>query len=472
MHTYDLTSTICALITPPGKGAVGVIRVSGSNSFAAIEKIFQSKNKKKQLRDIPSHSVSFGNIMDGELMIDEVLLTIFRNPHSYTGEDVIEISCHGSQYIQQKILQLIQQNNVRMAQPGEFTMRAFLNGKLDLSQAEAVADIIASENENAHKVAMQQMRGGYSQEIKSLRNQLIHFAALIELELDFGEEDVEFANRDELKTLVQNLKAKIDSLLKSFELGNILKNGIPVVIAGKPNVGKSTLLNALVNEERAIVSEIAGTTRDTIEEEINVEGIRFRFIDTAGLRETTDTIESIGVQRALSKASQASVVLYLFDPNEISPGELQLLIDDLWNEIKGEENNSPLKLNLMIIANKVDNHNEAEIKQHYKNFPGLLCISAKHKTNISTLKNMLTGLIKNSDVSAQESIVTNARHAESLHKASITLQGVLIGLDNQTTNDFIAMDIRNAVNHLGEITGEVSNEDMLDYIFSKFCIGK
>lgn len=470
MVNHDLTSTICALITPPGKGAVGVIRVSGQQTFPVIEKIFKAKNKNLNL--LPSHTVCFGNILDENKIVDEVLVTVFRNPRSYTGEDVIEISCHGSPYIQQKILQLIQQQGVTMAKPGEFTMRAFLNGKLDLAQAEAVADIIASENENAHKLAMQQMRGGYSLEIKNLRDQLVQFAALIELELDFGEEDVEFADRTELKTLVQNLKSKIDALLKSFELGNILKNGIPVVIAGKPNVGKSTLLNTLINEERAIVSEIAGTTRDTIEEELNVDGIRFRFIDTAGLRKTTDAIESIGVQRALSKAGEALVVLYLFDPNEVSAGELQLLIDNLKNDIKSESNPAKASANLIIVANKMDNHREEDIKNQYKNFPDLLCISARQKTNIALLKSRLTNLIANSTIDAQESIVSNARHADALNNASSSLKDVLNGLDNKVTSDFVAMDIRNAVNYLGEITGQVTTDDLLDFIFTKFCIGK
>ena len=460
----DTHSTICALITPAGRGAVAVIRLSGKNTFPIIGKIFQPRNKKKKISDAQTHSVHLGTILDGNIQLDEVLVSVFRNPGSYTGEDVIEISCHGSVFIQQQLLKLLMANGARMAEPGEFTMRAFLNGKLDLSQAEAVADIIASENEGSHKLALQQMRGEYSTQIKRLRDELIQFAAMIELELDFSEEDVEFANRSELKKLVENLQLKIKDLLSSFELGNVLKNGVPVVIAGKPNTGKSTLLNVLLMEERAIVSEIAGTTRDTIEDEITLQGIRFRFVDTAGIRETKDVIEVIGVERTLEKIKTATIVIYLFDPGETNLEELTSITTNL------KAQNANVKL--FVVANKIDMFNESDVKIKYAGIENLICISAKKKLYTHKLQQALVDYILDAKSISGENFVSNARHAWALQQAHDSLQHVLDGLAKSISTDFIAADIRHAINNLGEITGEVTNDHMLDFIFSKFCIGK
>lgn len=470
MSRFQKGETICALITPPGVGAVGVIRISGSKAIEIVSSLFQSNKKDFKLTDAKTQTVHFGKLMDGNMVLDEVLVTIFRSPHSYTGEDVAEISCHGSGYIRQRLLELLQSKGALMAKPGEFTLRAFLNGKLDLSQAEAVADIIASENKSALQAAMQQMRGGYSEEIKLLREELIRFAALIELELDFGEEDVEFANREELKTNVETLLTKIKKLLKSFELGNILKNGIPVVIAGKPNVGKSTLLNTLINDERAIVSDIAGTTRDTIEEEFNLNGIRFRFIDTAGIRSTDDTIESIGVERTFQKAAQAAVILYLFDPRNTNAASLTDEINELKNNLHLKD--ATADSHIILIANKADLFDEESIRKEYASFTNLVILSAKHKTHLDLLRQKLLDVSGVEKINLQESLVTNARHAQSLRLAEESLHKVLVGLDMQISNDLIASDIRYAISQLGEITGQVSSEDLLDFIFSKFCIGK
>jgi tRNA modification GTPase len=461
--------TICALITPPGKGAIGVIRLSGPGSFLIGKKIFKSTDRNFSWEHVKSHVVVLGKIMDEAVQLDEVLITFFKNPRSYTGDDVMEISCHGSLFIQQKILELIQRHGARMARAGEFTMRAFLNGKLDLVQAEAVADIIDSENQQAHQAALQQMRGGYSAEIKKLRDELIRFAALLELELDFSEEDVEFANRHELVELLKNVKDKIKILLNSFAWGNVLKNGIPVVIAGKPNVGKSTLLNALINEERAIVSEIAGTTRDTIEEVVNLNGLRFRFIDTAGIRKTTDAIESIGVKRALNKVGEATLIIYVFDPSETTPEELKTLLNEIQLQ---EEDGDFQKIKGIIVANKIDFHSEEKIKPLYKNVKNLICISAKNKWNLDVLKQTMLDRIHDLQIESKEGIVTNARHAHSLQSASDDLKVVMEGVIAGKSIDLIASDIRQAIQHLGEITGQVSSDELLDFIFSKFCIGK
>lgn len=466
MHMYDDKATICAIATPPGTGAIAVIRLSGEKSFEIISGVFKNKkNKPVDFNRKPSHTLHFGHLYEGDKVIDEVLVSIFKNPHSYTGEDTIEISCHGSMFIQEQIINLILKNGARLANPGEFTFRAFMNSKLDLAQAEAVAELIAADNESRHRIAIQQIRGGFSDEIKKLRDELIHFASLIELELDFSEEDVEFANREQLKKLVQTLKLKLQSLVESFEQGNVIRNGVPVVIAGKPNVGKSTLLNALLNEERAIVSHIAGTTRDTIEEEIVLGGINFRFIDTAGIRETIDVIEKTGVQRTLDKMHQSSVILYLLDIYETTPQDLEKIINEIESKTK---NTQPI---IIPVINKSDLLKEEELKP-YQKFENLVTISAKVKLKLDILKNILLEKTHLSQVNYAGTIVVNARHYESLVKTNNALQRVLNGLGNKVTNDFLASDIRDALYHLGLISGEVSTDDLLQNIFSRFCIGK
>jgi tRNA modification GTPase len=467
MRIKDTNDTIIAPATAAGVGAIAVIRVSGEKAFEIVTAVFISKGKnKKQLQELPSHTIHFGWIKDGEQMIDEVLVSVFKNPNSYTGEDVVEISCHGSIFIQQQIIQLLNRKGARNAEPGEFTLRAFLNGKLDLSQAEAVADLIASDSPASHDLALKQMRGGYSSEMKQLRDQLINFASLIELELDFSEEDVEFANRTELADLISRLIAHISNLISSFEVGNVIKEGIPVVIAGKPNVGKSTLLNALLNEERAIVSHIAGTTRDTIEEEVVLGGIKFRFIDTAGIRQTTDTIERIGVSRTMKMISESPLLVYMFDVNETSPSALK-------NEV------IELKLNLgntgfriFLAGNKMDGCDESALKKEFAAFENLIFISAKEKVNIHLLTEKLVDAFHFSNISKENSIVTNARHVEALQHTKDSLENVLVGLNKKLSGDLLAPDIRNALYHLGLITGEVTTETLLENIFGKFCIGK
>lgn len=459
MNNYSTTDTICALATAAGQAAIAVIRISGSRAFEVVGKIFTQQSGKT---DFKSHKIYLGKIRDGNELIDEVLVSFFKNPNSYTGEDVVEISCHGSVFIQQKILQLISSNGVRQALPGEFTQRAFLNGKLDLSQAEAVADLISSETKASHQIALQQMRGGFSNEIKELRSSLIHFASLLELELDFAEEDVEFADRKKLAELVRNSKSKIEHLLKSFELGNVLKNGVPVVIAGKPNVGKSTLLNVLLNEERAIVSEVAGTTRDVIEDEITFDGIKFRFIDTAGLRQTENVIENIGIKKAFDKINAASMLIFLFDARETSVAELKTGIDEILSK------NPALKI--IPAANKTDLLSDSELK-NYSSLENFISLSAKNKTGIDLLKKHLLQLTDAGNFQSQN-LVTNARHASGLQKANQSLQNFIDGLNSGLSNDLLASEIRYALNALGEITGEITTDDLLENIFSKFCIGK
>lgn len=462
--------TICAIATAAGRGAIAIIRLSGRNSFAVCHKVFKGKNLKQQ----PSHSVHYGYIMEpgkegkkgNNTIIDEVLVSIFKAPHSYTGEDVIEISCHGSVYIQQEILNLLVKNGARLATPGEFTLRAFLNRRLDLSQAEAVADLIASGTESTHKVAMNQMRGGFSGEIKLLRDELLKFASLIELELDFSEEDVEFAKRDELKELVKRIQELIGKLIRSFKTGNVIKNGIPVVIAGKPNVGKSTLLNALLNEERAIVSDIPGTTRDSIEDEINLGGVSFRFIDTAGIRETSDEIESIGVRRTLEKIKSAAIIIYLFDVHEITSRELNSIEISLEDEMKGND------ARLLLVGNKIDKEDLSYIKNEFSGFDNILYISAKEKTNLEQLNLKLLSLVNIEAVPPNETIITNVRHFEALSYASEALDLVSEGLNAAISGELLAADIRKALHHLGTITGEVTSDEILGSIFSRFCIGK
>ncbi|MCS4226032.1 tRNA uridine-5-carboxymethylaminomethyl(34) synthesis GTPase MnmE [Sphingobacterium sp. BIGb0165] len=454
---YITEDTIVALATSAGaNGAIAVIRVSGQQAIKITNDIFKGKDLLQQA----SHTIHFGTIRDGEEIIDEVLVSLFVAPNSYTKENSVEISTHNSKYIIERIINLLIKKGARAARAGEFTLRAFLNGGMDLSQAEAVADLIASNSAASHQIAMQQMRGGFSNQLKSLREDLIHFASLIELELDFSEEDVEFANRDQLKNLINKIKVIVQKLVQSFEQGNVLKNGVPVVIAGKPNVGKSTLLNAFLNEERAIVSDIAGTTRDTIEDEINIHGVTFRFIDTAGIRETADIIEAKGVERTREKMKQARLIIYLFDP-------MQDKIDEVQSQLLEIEN---LQIPFLTIINKSDLLSDKQKAEYEPLNP--LYISAKEQIGVEELKDELINRVQLGNLNTDDVMVTNIRHVEALQKTSDSLERVLFGIDNPVTSDFLAMDIRQALYHLGEITGSVSTDDLLDNIFSKFCIGK
>lgn len=450
--------TIVALATPQGIGAIGVIRLSGNEAINIANKVFYGKDLSKQ----ESHSIHFGTIRDKDKILDEVLVSLFIAPKSFTKENVVEISCHGSGYIIRQIIQLLIRQGARPAKPGEFTKRAFMHGQFDLAQAEAVADLINADSEAAHQTALNQMRGGFSGEIKRLRDELVHFASMIELELDFGEEDVEFASRDELKALIDKLLKVINALIKSFDLGNVIKNGVPTVIAGKPNAGKSTLLNALLNEEKAIVSDIAGTTRDFIEDELNIGGVAFRFIDTAGLRETTDIIEAMGVERTQAKMKEASLIIYLFD--------LECLdIIEMNQEINRLENAGVPFLKL---GNKVDRVNQAIVDQLQQQHPDMLFLSAKDVEHVEKLKERILELVNLDKFKRGDTVVTNIRHYDSLLQTRNALMDVINGIDNQVTNDFVAMDIRQALHYLGEITGEITTDDLLANIFSKFCIGK
>ncbi len=454
--------TIIALATPSGVGAIAVIRLSGEKSIEIVNQFFKSKFGKKELTNVKSHTIHLGNIIENDRIIDEVLISVFKNPQSYTGENVIEINCHGSVYIQQEIIQLFIKNGVRNADPGEFTLRAFLNGKMDLSQAEAVADLIASNSAASHQVALQQMRGGFSTEIENLRQQLLNFASLIELELDFAEEDVEFADRTEFNNLVTKISAVLKRLIDSFALGNVLKNGIPVAIVGEPNVGKSTLLNALLNEEKAIVSHIAGTTRDAIEDDISIKGIAYRFIDTAGIRETKDFVENIGIKKTFENIEKAQLVLHLVDASKI---------DDLQKNISELKDKYPTK-NILTIINKADLLSDTEITNLKTQFSNLIILSAKEKTGIHELTNTLTHLVNKGALSNNETIVSNSRHFEALNNAYTSIKEVQKGIDHIISTDLFAIDIRQALFHLGEITGEVTTEDLLGNIFANFCIGK
>ncbi len=451
---YTTGDTICALATPEGVGAIGVIRVSGPDAILITNNIFVGKNLLKQ----PSHTAHFGKISFEGKLIDEVLATLFIAPKSYTGEHTVEISCHGSPYIQQQLLQSLVSSGCRMAKPGEFTLRAFLNKKLDLSQAEAVADLIASSSEATHQTALQQMRGGYSENIADMRERLINFASLIELELDFAEEDVEFAKRDELNAFVHHILQLIYKLIDSFSYGNAIKNGIPTVIVGKPNAGKSTLLNTLINENRAIVSDIEGTTRDTIEEVFTIDGILFRLIDTAGIRKkANDQIEEIGIERTFEKIQKASIIIYLFDASKTTDHQLV-------DELKQFENINAI---LVPVANKTD------LVEHVTAYTinGMVPVSAKNANGIEALKQRLTEIVKRDEVK-NDIIITNLRHFEALKHAAQSLEQVLIGIDSEISGELLAFDIRKALFHLGEITGEVTTDDLLANIFSKFCIGK
>lgn len=462
IETNDI---IVALATAHGSSAIAIIRLSGPEVLNIVEPFIYSKNLKKiSLKNKPSHSVNFALIVFQDNIIDEVLITLFKNPNSYTGQDSIEISCHGSPFIQQKLLQLFLSQGARMANAGEFTLRAFLNGKLDLSQAEAVSDLITSNSALSHQFAMQQMRGGFSTKINQLRQNLINFASLIELELDFSEEDVEFANRDDLKKLISTIYSVIEALIQSFELGNVIKKGIPVTIIGKPNAGKSTLLNVLLEEDKAIVSEIAGTTRDLIEDEMIIDGVMFRFIDTAGLRITSDAVEQIGLNKAFEAIKKSAIVIYLFDAHELTAGDLVLELQKIEEHLVSTQ--------VILVANKIDIETLNDLKNEFIDFPEMIFISAKKQLNIHELKNKLLSLFDARTVSATDTIVTNARHASSLTNANLALKKVLEGLNNNIVPDLLALDIRYALNEIGLITGEVSNEDLLNNIFSKFCIGK
>ncbi len=452
----DTNDTIVAIATPPGEGAIGVIRLSGSDAIAIVNRIFSGKDLSKQ----PSHTVHFGKIKAGAQVIDEVVVSLYKGPKSYTGGDVVEISCHGSDYVLRQVLAMCMENGARMAKPGEFTLRAFLEGKLDLTQAEAVADLIASQSGTAHKAAMHNLRGGFSEDLRQMREQLIQFSALIELELDFSQEDVEFADRTKFYALVDRLSAATAQLNNSFRLGNVIKNGVRVAIIGKPNAGKSTLLNALLNEERAIVSEIAGTTRDTIEETLNINGVLFRLIDTAGIREhSADLIELQGIERSREAMNKADVVIYLFD---LTAPDARFHIPDALQNIK-----------YLLVGNKVD---ETGLEKAIDTFKGadedILFISARNKENIHELKEALYNLVAEGGIKQEGTIVTNARHYGALQEVLRSLHDIRNGLDNNIPGDLISLDIRRCLYFLGEITGEITTEDKLDYIFSKFCIGK
>ncbi len=441
--TIQQQDTICALATPQGIGAIAVLRVSGVRTFEIVNKIFFGKDLEK----VESHTIHFGTIRDGETIVDEVLVSVFKTPKSFTKEDVIEISCHGSDYIIRYILKLLVKNGCQMAKPGEFTQRAFLNGQFDLVQAEAVADLIAADSEAAHKIALNQLRGGFSKKLGLLREELIHFASLVELELDFGEEDVEFANRDDLKDLILKIQRQILPLIDSFDSGNAIKEGIPVAIIGPPNAGKSTLLNVLLNEEKAIVTEIAGTTRDVIEDVMFIEGIKFRFIDTAGIRETIDLVESIGIERSKEAIKRAEIVLLMSDNQDSN--------EDFISEFDEDK--------IIRLRNKID------LVEKAQNVAGL-GISAKNNIGIEDLKKLIVSKAKTKKQA--DTTLTNLRHYEHLMKASQALDEVLNGLEIGITGDFLAQDIRLSLHHLGEITGAISSDDLLANIFSKFCIGK
>ncbi|MDO4881209.1 MAG: tRNA uridine-5-carboxymethylaminomethyl(34) synthesis GTPase MnmE [Capnocytophaga sp.] len=466
LYTSD---TIVALATATGVGAIAVIRLSGKEAIEIADKIFKTTNG-KLLSDVPSHTVHLGTLMSGKQVVDECLATIFKGNKSYTGEPVVEFSCHGSTYIIQEVIKLCLANGARLAQAGEFTKRAFLNGKLALNQAEAVADLIASDSAASHQVALQQMRGGFTFEIETLRQELLNFASLIELELDFSEEDVAFADRKQLEQLLQKIKTTLTGLIQSFSAGNAIKNGIPVAIVGKPNAGKSTLLNVLLNEERAIVSDIAGTTRDTIEETLHIGGVTFRFIDTAGIRDTKDTIEAIGVEKAKEKMKKAQIILYLYNREENTTDEIKQFIKENYRE----------GVRIILLCNKAENYINSGVSSFEmellelpdKFIDRIINISARYKKNLSELEKALSQYAKNITTTSGNTIVTNIRHYEALQNALNAVEKVEEGMANHLTGDLLAIDIRETLYHLGSITGAVSNDEVLGNIFSKFCIGK
>jgi tRNA modification GTPase len=450
--------TIVALATPPGIGAIGVIRISGEKAITITNELFPSKGLEKEA----SHTLHVGYLKDDGTILDEVVISLYKAPRSYTGENVVEISCHGSPFVQQQVVNACIKKGARLAKPGEFTQRAFLNGKLDLTQAEAVADLIASNSAASQKAALHNIRGGFTEDLKALRERLILFSALIELELDFSQEDVQFADRKQFYELISELNGSTAQLLNSFSLGNVIRNGVSVAIIGKPNAGKSTLLNSLLNENRAIVSDIPGTTRDTIEEIINIDGILFRLIDTAGIREhTTDTIESAGMERSIEKMKAADLVLCLFDVND-EPSSINDLLTARSSELAA----------VLMVANKIDTLGEQKAREKFSNIPDMVFISAKNHLHTSVLKEKMVDAILRGQVQTENTIITNARHYHALKEVQRSLDDIKAGLDNKLPGDLLALDIRRCLSYLGEITGEVSNEDMLDYIFSKFCIGK
>jgi len=461
--------SIVALATPSGAGAIAIIRISGADAISIGNSVFKSI-KNKDLTKQKTHTLHLGHIVDDSKTLDEVLISVFKGPNSYTGENTVEISCHGSTYIQQQIIQLLLRKGCRMADAGEFTLRAFLNGKLDLSQAEAVADLISSDNEASHQIAMQQMRGGFSNEIAKLREELLNFASLIELELDFAEEDVEFADRTQFHELLNRIEFVLKRLIDSFAVGNVIKNGIPVAIVGEPNVGKSTLLNALLNEERAIVSDIAGTTRDTIEDELVIGGVGFRFIDTAGIRETKDVVESIGIKKTFEKIEQAQLVIYLIDSLKFKDSSASFIV-----EIEKIKNKYPLK-EILIVCNKIDQLTQEELETTRNELETLslkqIFLSAKQNIGVEELKDKLLSFVNTGALRNNETIVTNTRHYDSLIKALDEIQKVKFGLETNLSSDLIALDIREALYQFGLITGQVSNEELLGNIFANFCIGK
>lgn len=467
MHNID---TICAISTAQG-GAIGCIRISGSEAINVVNKIFTPINKKKKLEEVKPYSIVFGKIFSGEEVIDEVLVSIFKAPHSYTGEDSVEIACHGSSYIMQEIMRLLISSGCRLAQPGEYTQRAFLNGKMDLSQAEAVADLIASTNASTHKIAMSQMRGGFSKELRDLREKLIMFTSMVELELDFSEEDVEFADRNQLMELCNNIDQRITKLINSFRVGNVIKNGIPVAIIGETNAGKSTLLNLLLNEDKAIVSDIHGTTRDVLEDTININGVTFRFIDTAGIRETTDVIESIGIERTFQKLSQSEMVLLVVDSTEKTE-KIEHIIDKVRPYCidkqlimvlnKEELINQNKKEEIINLINSIDNGAVNEF----------IFISAKEKRNTKELENLLIKTSNLPKVTQNDTIVTNIRHYDALIKAKEAIDRVKEGINTRISGDFLSQDIREVIHHISDIAGEVTNDMVLQNIFKNFCIGK
>jgi tRNA modification GTPase len=459
LHLSGWDDTIVALATPPGVGALGIIRLSGKAAIEIVNALFPSKDLTRQT----SHTLHVGLLKNGETVLDEVVVSLYKSPRSYTGENIAEISCHGSPYIHQQVISACIEKGARLAKPGEFTQRAFLAGKLDLAQAEAVADLIASNTAASHQTALNNIRGGFSHALKDLREQLIRFSALIELELDFSQEDVEFADRTQLKALVNGAMSHTQQLLQSFKLGNVIRNGVSAAIIGKPNAGKSTLLNNLLNEDRAIVSEIPGTTRDTIEEVINIDGILFRLIDTAGIRShTTDAIETVGIEKSREKMRGADVVIYLFDVNETNPADLETTI----REMKSEA------ITPLLVANKTDMVSEAAARQRFSTIAGVLFISAKSGLNLDLLKEKMVDTVLHQSVQGENVVVTNARHFHALQEVDKSLSEVSEGLETGLPGDLLALDIRRCLHYLGITTGEVSNDDLLDYVFSKFCIGK
>ena len=462
MHQQD---TIIALATPSGAGAIGVLRISGSLAISIAESLFKSIHNKNLIKQ-PTHSIHLGHIFDGDTLLDEVLVSLFKNSKSYTGEDVVEISCHGSHYIQTKILQLFVRHGCRTADPGEFTLRAFVNGKMDLSQAEAVADLIASDSQAAHQIAINQMRGGFSSEIKALRAELLDFASLIELELDFSEEDVAFADQAKFKILLERIVKVLKYLMDSFSTGNAIKNGVPISIVGAPNVGKSTLLNTLFNDDKAIVSSIAGTTRDTVEDELIIEGIKFRFIDTAGIRQTDDTVESIGIKKTYTKMAQSLVILHLLDASALTENNSVAIAKAIQVNIEMYPN-----IKSIVVLNKIDLVNSVDVLALISKFEPL-GLSAKTGAGLEKLKKELLAMVQTGKLHNNDTIINNARHYDALEKALQSILSVQTGLESNLSGDLLAVDLREAIYHFARITGEISTDDLLGNIFANFCIGK